>query len=122
MAALVSLGAGIAFGVVGATIGRLSVGVDRLGWVWLVALVLVATVLPLASFLGGIARIGPSAASTISTLEPLTALALSILILGERLVAGQVIGVVPIVGAVVTLTLSSWRLGPRTLTTRCPSP
>jgi len=122
LAALASLGAGIAFGIAGATTGRLSVDIDPLGWLWLAALVLVATVFPLAAFLGGIARIGPSAASTISTLEPLTALALALLVLGERLIAAQVIGAALVVAAVITLTLSSWRLAPRTPTTCCPSP
>lgn len=122
LAALVSLGSGMAFGVIGALAGGLSLDVDPLGWAWLAALILVATVFPLTAFLGGIARIGPSAASTISTLEPLTALTLALLVLGEHLIPGQIIGAALVVAAVVTLTLSSWKLGSRTPATCCPSP
>ncbi len=53
------------------------------GWVAVFALALVSTVLAFASFFAGLKRIGPTKASTFSTLEPVVTVILAALILGE---------------------------------------
>lgn len=60
-----------------------------------------STVLALVTFLAGIARIGPTRASIISTLEPVFTAVLAFALLGDRLGAGQTLGIaLVVVGAV----------------------
>lgn len=102
LAALISAGAGLAFTAVVPLSGS-ELEVAPLGWLWLAALVLTATVLPLVAFLGGLSRIGPSSASILSTLEPVTTVALAFVIFGERLSAVQLVGATLVLGAVLVL-------------------
>lgn len=60
-----------------------------LGWVWLAALVVAATVLPLIAFLAGLARLGPSPASILSTIEPIITVVLAFILFGQRFTAPQ---------------------------------
>ncbi len=68
-----------------------------------VGVALVASVLPIVTLFASIKRIGASEASLVSTLEPVLTVALSALILGERLGAFQIAGGVLIVAAVVVM-------------------
>lgn len=79
------------------------------GWLALSALVVVCTVVAPWSFFAGLARVGPTDASTISTLEPVVSVLLGVLVLGERLAGIQIAGAVLVLGAVVVLA----RLGGR---------
>ena len=102
LAALISAGAGLAFMAVTPLSGS-ELEVAPLGWLWLAALVLAATVLPLVAFLGGLSRVGPSNASILSTLEPVTTVVLAFAIFGERLSAVQLVGAVLVLNAVLVL-------------------
>ena len=73
------------------------------GWAALVGLALISTVIAIVAFFAGLERIGPAEASTVSTTEPVTAVLLAALVLGERLSTGQVLGGVLIVLAVVLM-------------------
>jgi drug/metabolite transporter (DMT)-like permease len=55
------------------------------GWVNILGIVLVATVIPVATFLAGLERIGPTNAGMLSTLEPVVTVLLAAWIFGERL-------------------------------------
>ena len=52
------------------------------------AIALVATVLPIAAFLGGVRRLGPSRATILGTVEPPLTIGLSAVVFGERLTPG----------------------------------
>jgi drug/metabolite transporter (DMT)-like permease len=74
------------------------------GW-WAVAgLTLIATVLAMVTLLAGIARIGPTSASLLSTLEPAVTVVLAVLLLGEALSPLQAAGGALILSAVFVLT------------------
>ena len=67
-------------------------------------LALISTVVALMAFLEGVRIIGPSKASIFSTIEPIVALILGIIILGEPISARNIIGSIMIVTSVVILT------------------
>jgi drug/metabolite transporter (DMT)-like permease len=73
------------------------------GWAAVLALVVVSTIIPVATFLAGLARIGPADASTLSSLEPATAVVLSAVVIGETLTAWSLAGGVLVIGAVVAI-------------------
>jgi len=54
------------------------------GWGAVVAIALISTVLSIVTFFAGLERVGPSKASTLSTLEPVVSVGLAILVLGKR--------------------------------------
>ncbi len=74
------------------------------GWLGVAGIVLVATVIPVATFLAGLERIGPTNASMLSTLEPVVTVLLAGLLLGERLGAITLVGGALILIAVILLT------------------
>ncbi len=69
------------------------------------AIALVATVLPIAAFLAGVRRIGPSRATILGTFEPPVTIALSALVFGERLGALQFVGAGLVLSAILILQL-----------------
>ena len=82
------------------------------GWIAVVAIAIVATVLPVITFLAGLKRIGPTNASMLSTLEPLVTVVLAALLFGETLRSTALIGGGLILVAVMILALSeASRLG-----------
>lgn len=73
------------------------------GWAAVVAIALVSTVVAITTFFAGMARLGPTDASTLSTLEPVVTVVLAALVLDERLSAAQLVGGLLILAAVVVL-------------------
>jgi drug/metabolite transporter (DMT)-like permease len=74
------------------------------GWLSTAGIVLIATVIPVATFLAGLERIGPTNASLLSTLEPVVTVLLAWMIFSERLHPITVLGGALILVAVVLLT------------------
>lgn len=74
------------------------------GWISILGIVLVATVIPVVTFLAGLERIGPTNASTLSTLEPVVTVLLAAWIFGERLQSIALLGGGMILVAVIMLT------------------
>lgn len=76
------------------------------GW-WIVAgVVIVATVIPVVTFLAGLQRIGPTNASMLSTLEPVVTVVLAATIFQDALEPITLVGGGLILGAVILLTRS----------------
>ncbi|HVZ94358.1 MAG TPA: DMT family transporter [Phycisphaerales bacterium] len=75
-----------------AAITRSPMPQSSLGWLGIACLALVSTVMSLTLFLAGLRLAGPVRASTISTVEALTAVVVSSAFLGERLSPLQMIG------------------------------
>jgi drug/metabolite transporter (DMT)-like permease len=105
LAALITTGAAITFGLAGAATGSLDTGFAAEGWVWLATLAIVSTVTPITLFFAGLRRVGPSTAAILSTLEPPTTVALAFLVFGESLTALQLAGAALVLGAAVSLNL-----------------
>ncbi|MBK7701834.1 MAG: DMT family transporter [bacterium] len=76
------------------------------GWGWIAAIAAISTVVATVTFLAGLERIGPTSASTLSTVEPVISVSLAALVLGERLAPPGLIGGVMILGAVLLLARS----------------
>jgi drug/metabolite transporter (DMT)-like permease len=74
------------------------------GWASIAAIVVVATVVPVLSFLAGLERIGPTNAALLSTLEPAVTVVLAALLLGETLKPLSLLGGGLILVAVALLT------------------
>lgn len=83
----------------------------NMGWLGVAGIVLVATVIPVTTFLAGLERIGPTNASMLSTLEPVVTVLLAGLIFGEHLQAITILGGGLILIAVILLTRSEVRVG-----------
>ena len=73
------------------------------GWLAIAAIALVSTVAAITLFFAGLARIGPTQASTLSTIEPVFTVVLAAFLLGERIEIVQAIGGALILAAVVML-------------------
>jgi drug/metabolite transporter (DMT)-like permease len=76
------------------------------GWAAIAAVVVVATVIPIVTFLSGLERIGPTNAAMLSVLEPLVTVVLGALLLGETLTSAMLLGGGLILGAVLLLARS----------------
>jgi drug/metabolite transporter (DMT)-like permease len=101
LGALVATGAAATFLLAGATGGSLQFG--GAGWIWIVAIALLSTVLPIVTFMLGMARVGASTASIVSTVEPVVTVSLAVALFGEALGPLQVLGGALVLAAVVAL-------------------
>jgi drug/metabolite transporter (DMT)-like permease len=103
LAALVCAGGAATYLVAGTVSGKLAFTFDPIGWLWLAGIVGVSTVAAIVLFFAGLARVGPSRASIISTVEPLVTVGLAFVVFGERLGATQLVGGGLVLASVVLL-------------------
>ena len=124
LSALVCLGAAATFAVVGGATGQVTTHFAAEGWLWLALIAIVSTALPIATFFAGLARVGPSTASILSTFEPVVTVTLAYLAFSERLSAAQLAGAALVLGAAVLLTARRSAAAPRAgrPTARPPTP
>jgi drug/metabolite transporter (DMT)-like permease len=92
LAALVCTGATITFGVVSAVRGGPALDFAPAGWGWIAAIAVISTVAAILMFFAGMARVGPSTASILSTLEPVVTVGLAAAAFSESLGPVQLIG------------------------------
>jgi drug/metabolite transporter (DMT)-like permease len=117
LSALVCTGAGLALTLGSAAAGDLRPGdLSLAGAGWLAGIAVVSTVAAIVLFFAGLKRVGPTAASILSTAEPVTTVVLAFLVFGEALTAVQLTGGVLVVGAVLALSAKL----PRLALTRSP--
>ena len=93
VAALVCTGAALAS-------GGLALPADPRAWLSVAGIGVVSTVVAMTTFLAGMALIGPTRASVLSSLEVIVTLVLAFVFLGERLSPAQWLGALLILGAV----------------------
>jgi drug/metabolite transporter (DMT)-like permease len=83
------------------------------GWASVIAIALISTVLAIVTFFAGLERVGPTNASTLSTVEPAVTVGLAAMVLGETISLFRIIGGMMIILAVVILARSeapaAWR-------------
>jgi drug/metabolite transporter (DMT)-like permease len=101
LGALVASGAAATFAVAGIAGG--GTAFTSGGWVWIVAIALLSTVLPIVTFMLGMERVGASTASIVSTFEPVVTVALAVALYGEGLGPLQALGGALVLAAVVAL-------------------
>ena len=107
--AWVALGASVSFGLAGLLTRSWVVPVTPGAGLLLAGLIVFSTILPLATFFAGMRRVGPTAASLLSTLEPVFTILLAALILREAMTRNQWAGGALILAAVVLLNLPARR-------------
>ncbi|SIS19977.1 DMT family transporter [Natronorubrum thiooxidans] len=74
-------------------------------WGVIVAIAIFATVVPVLTFFAGIAKIGASRASIISTAEPVVTVTLGVLVLGESVTVVTIVGGTLVITGVVLIQL-----------------
>jgi len=77
------------------------------GWVAVLAISFICTVLAILFFFEGLERVGPLRASVFSTIEPVFTVLLAAALLGERITLARVFGGALVVGAVILLARES---------------
>jgi len=75
------------------------------GWLPVIALALVSTVLAIAAFFAGLRRLGATLTSVLSTLEPVVSVALAAAVLAERISPLQAFGGAIVIGTAIWLAL-----------------
>jgi len=95
--------AGMVYGILMA-INGVHPPTSNTGWIHIVGIVLIATVIPVVTFLAGLERIGPTNAAMLSTLEPVVTVLLAAWIFDEHLQAIVILGGGLILIAVIMLT------------------
>ncbi|HXZ90952.1 MAG TPA: DMT family transporter [Candidatus Dormibacteraeota bacterium] len=93
VAAFYVLGAGsISFGLTGALTGSIHLNWTPEGWFWVAMLTVICAVVAISTFFMGLSRIGPSRASLLSLVEPVTSVLVSLWLFGNALNALQWFG------------------------------
>jgi drug/metabolite transporter (DMT)-like permease len=105
LAALVCTGAAVPLIAGSALLGDLRPGdLTAAGWGWLACLAAVSTVAAIGLFLAGLRRVGPTTASILVTVEPVTTIALAFVVFGETL------GVLQLAGGTLVLVAAIERM------------
>jgi drug/metabolite transporter (DMT)-like permease len=114
LSAIVCTGAAVSLTVGAAGLGELRPGaLTAAGWGWLACLGAVSTVAAISLFFAGLRRVGPTAASILSTVEPVVTVVLAAIVFGEVLSPVQLLGGALVLSAVPVLHARSRRRGRR---------
>lgn len=106
LAAIVCTGAAASLLVGTTLLGELRpADLTAAGWGWLACLAVISTVGAVSLFFAGLDRVGPTAASILSTVEPVVTVLLAFLVFGEVLGAVQLAGGALVLAAVLVLNL-----------------
>jgi drug/metabolite transporter (DMT)-like permease len=79
------------------------------GWLAMLGIIVISTIIPVVTFLAGLERIGPTNAAMLSTLEPVVTVLLAAWLFGDKLFPIVMLGGGLILSAVVILTRSEVR-------------
>lgn len=85
--------------------GRLTLVTDMKSWINILGLGLWATMVSNITGVKGVRRIGPTMTSVLGALQPVTAIILGVLFLGEHLYTRSLIGIMIIIAAVTIIVL-----------------
>ena len=108
LSALVCTGAATTLTLAGAVGGDVQLGeVSATGYGWLAGIAVVSTVAAVSLFFAGLKRVGPTAASILSTAEPVTTVLLAFLVFGESLSPVQLAGGALVLAAVFVLSAAA---------------
>jgi drug/metabolite transporter (DMT)-like permease len=108
LSTLVCTGAAASLTVGSAALGDLRPGrVSVAGYGWLALLAVVSTVAAIVLLFAGLARVGPTVASIVSTVEPLVTVVLAVVLLHESLGPAQLAGAGLVLAAVLAVVVGS---------------
>lgn len=97
--------AALTFLIYSSTTGQLLWNFSLSGWLALLGIAFLGTIVGILCFFAGISRIGATNASIISTAEPIITVLLSAIVLGEHLTWLQLLGGFLIIGSILILQL-----------------
>lgn len=112
VSALICTGACIAHLVIGTVGGSLHLDVAPAGWLSIIGLAVVSTVLSVSLLLAGIQIVGAPTASIVSCAEPVGTVLLAVVLYGEPFGPAQIVGTAAVVAAVVLLQRRAIQAGP----------
>ncbi|HET7142407.1 MAG TPA: DMT family transporter [Anaerolineales bacterium] len=95
--------AGAVFGILSFTNGA-HFPASNSGWLTVLGIIVISTIIPVVTFLAGLEIIGPTNAAMLSTLEPVVTVLLAAWLFGEKLLPIVLVGGVLILIAVILLT------------------
>ncbi|MBU7007936.1 DMT family transporter [Phosphitispora fastidiosa] len=95
--------AALVFNIIGWTTGQVELDIGLRGWISILGLSLVSTVVAILTLFKGMKLVGPSKASIISTFEPVVTVVVAYVIFGENLLPIQLAGGVLILAAVLMI-------------------
>ena len=101
-ATVIVTGAALAFAGI-ALVHHPTMPLAPVGWAAMVGMAVLGSVVATTCFLAGLQRVGPGTAATLSTTEPVVAVGLAVLVLGETLSPLQVVGALCILAALLLL-------------------
>ncbi len=105
---VVCTGAAFTLTVITTATGSVHLGaVSALGYLWIAGIALVSTIAAITLFFAGLPRVGATAASILSTFEPVVAVALAWLVLNEPLSPAKLAGAALVLLAVVVIRSQS---------------
>lgn len=87
--------------------GWLNLGMSGEAWAWLMALILISTIIPLSLVAEGIRRVGSQRAAFASTIGPPSTAIMAAIFLDERLTALQLLGILIVSATIVYLEVSA---------------
>jgi drug/metabolite transporter (DMT)-like permease len=102
----------VIFASAGAVFGLLTLAngahfpASNAGWLAMLGIIIVSTIIPVVTFLAGLERIGPTNAAMLSTLEPVVTVLLAAWLFGDKLLPIVMLGGGLILIAVIMLTRS----------------
>ena len=111
--AVIMSGAGIAFAIIASAQGALRAPASRDGWLVVIGLALIPTMIAITTFLAGLPQIGAARASVLSTWEPVVTVILAAILFGDRFTIFQAAGGVLILAAVLLQAGRAGRTAPR---------
>jgi drug/metabolite transporter (DMT)-like permease len=83
--------------------------INTQGWLLVVAMALVITILATALFFAGIKRIGPGVTSMVETFEAVVTISIGVIFMNESVTAIQILGAVVVLGSIVAIGLAESR-------------
>ena len=106
----------VIFASAGAVFGMLALAngmhfpVSNAGWLAMLGIIFISTIIPVVTFLAGLEKIGPINAAMLSTLEPVVTVLLAMWLFGDKLQPIVMFGGGLILAAVILLTRSELQL------------
>ena len=99
--AVIMTGAAIAFSAIALVQGKLAPPASPQGWLVVLGIALIPTMIAISTFLAGLPRVGAARASLLSTWEPVVTVGLAVILFADRFTVVQAAGGLLILGAVV---------------------
>lgn len=110
--AVIMSGAGITFAAIAALQGQLRPPAGGDGWLVVVGLAVIPTMVAISTFLAGLPRVGAARASLLSTWEPVVTVVLAVVLFADRFTVVQAAGGLLIIAAVLMQAGRAGRTAP----------